>query len=144
MNLVKKHKLETCACFNVRKSARVLTQYYDEALHPIGLRATQFTTLAILSQAENITISDLADVLVMDRTTLTRNLRPLEDQGFLKSETGEDRRTRVIRLSNKGMSKLKTAIPFWIKAQKSVVSHFGNSRFNSLLGELNFVEKITA
>lgn len=144
MNLVKKHKLETCACFNVRKSARVLTQHYDKAMHPIGLRATQFTILATLSQTENIAISDLADALVMDRTTLTRNLRPLEDQGFLKSEPGKDRRTRIIRLSNKGLKKLKTAIPFWINAQKSVVNHFGDSRFNNLLGELNFVEKLTA
>ena len=119
-SLAQKHNLKTCACFNIRKSARVLTQHYDEAMQSIGLRATQFTILAVLSNVKAITVTQMADFLVMDRTTLTRNLRPLEKQGFLKIQPGEDRRTRVISLSTKGLNKLKSAIPLWTKAQKSV------------------------
>ena len=120
----------------------MLTQHYDSAMHPIGLRATQFTILAVLSHVETITITDLADFLVMDRTTLTRNLRPLEKQGFLNTRPGDDRRTRVINLSKKGLKKLQTAIPLWTRAQKSVVAYLGKNRFRNLLAELNYVEQL--
>ena len=141
-SLAQQHGLQNCACFNIRKSARVLTQHYDTAMQPIDLRATQFTILAMLSAHSGITVTDLADCLMMDRTTLTRNLRPLETQGLVNTRPGDDKRTRLIELSKKGKNKLEKAIPLWKRAQKQVKEYMGINRFNDLLTELNYVEKI--
>lgn len=141
-SLAQQHGLQNCACFNIRKSARVLTQHYDAALQPIELRATQFTILAVLSVYSGITVTDLADCLMMDRTTLTRNLRPLENQGLVNTRPGDDKRTRLIELSKKGKNKLEKAIPLWKKAQKQVTDYMGRNRFNKFLTELNYVDKI--
>jgi len=141
-SLVQQHDLQNCACFNVRKSARVITKHYDEALHSLELKPTQFTILAVLSSVDAITVTDLADYMILDRTTLTRNLRPLEKQGMIKTGAGEDRRTRMISLSKKGLNKLEKAIPLWEQAQKDVTKYLGNNRFNNFLNELNYVEKM--
>ena len=141
-SLAQQHGLQNCACFNVRKSARVLTQHYDAAMQSIDLRATQFTILGVLSAHSGITVTDLADCLMMDRTTLTRNLRPLETQGLVNTRPGDDKRTRLIDLSKKGKNKLEKAIPLWKQAQKQVTEHMGNKRFNDFLTELNYVDKI--
>ena len=141
-SLAQQHDLKNCACFNVRKSARVITKHYDDALQSIELKPTQFTILAVLSSVDTITVTDLADFMILDRTTLTRNLRPLEKQGMIKTEAGEDRRTRMISLSKKGLNKLEKAIPLWKQAQKDVTKYMGNNRFNQFLNELNFVEKM--
>ena len=141
-SLAQQHGLQNCACFNVRKSARVLTQYYDTAMQSIDLRVTQFTILAVLSAQSGITVTDLSNHLMMDRTTLTRNLRPLENQGLVKTRPGDDKRTRLIELSKKGKNKLEKAIPLWKQAQKQVTRYMGNNRFNDFLTELHYVEKI--
>ncbi len=84
-----------CVCFNIRKSARAITQLYEDALRPTGLRATQFTLLVATRVMGTATISGLAKGLVMDRTTLTRNMKPLEKHGFIRITPGkEDRRER--------------------------------------------------
>jgi DNA-binding MarR family transcriptional regulator len=142
-SLAQKHNLQNCACFNVRKSARVITKHYDDALQSLELKPTQFTILAVLSSVDAITVTDLADYMVLDRTTLTRNLRPLEKQGMIKTGAGEDRRKRMISLSKKGLNKLEKAIPLWKKAQKDVTRYMGNNRFDSFLSELNYMEKMT-
>lgn len=142
-SLKQQHDLQNCACFNVRKSARVLTKHYDNALQPLELKPTQFTILAVLSSVDAITVTDLADYMILDRTTLTRNLRPLEKQGMIKTGAGDDRRTRMISLSKKGLSKLENAIPLWKQAQKEVNEYLGNNRFDKFLNELNYVEKMS-
>ncbi len=134
--------LPDCACFNIRKSARVLTQHFDEILKSCDLRATQFSILAFVSHIDAISVSDLAGHLIMDRTTLTRNLRPLEKRGFIKTVPGIDRRTRMISLTSKGHKKLQQTMPLWEKAQTSVLDYLGTNRFNNLLTELHFVEKL--
>ncbi|MBL4712869.1 MAG: MarR family transcriptional regulator, partial [Gammaproteobacteria bacterium] len=88
------------------------------------------------------TVTDLADYMILDRTTLTRNLRPLEKQRLIKTGAGEDRRTRMISLSKKGLNKLKKAIPLWKQAQKEVSQYLGHNRFDKFLNELNYVEKM--
>lgn len=121
----------------------MITKHYDEALQPLELKPTQFTILAVLSSVDAITVTDLADAMILDRTTLTRNLRPLEKKGMIKTGAGEDRRTRMISLSKKGLNKLKKAIPLWKQAQKEVTEYMGGNRFDKFLNELNYVEKMT-
>jgi len=141
-SLLQQHALHKCACFNTRKSARVLTKHYDDALQTLELKPTQFTILAILSSVDVITVTELANIMILDRTTLTRNLRPLEKQKLIKTAAGDDRRTRMISLTKKGLIKLEAAIPLWKQAQKEVTKYLGNKRFDLFLNELNYVEKM--
>ena len=127
-----------CVCFNIRKSARALTQLYDEALRPTGLRATQFTLLVATRVMGTATISSLAKGLVMDRTTLTRNLKPLEKQGFIRVMPGkEDRREREITLTLGGQEILSEAFPLWKSVQQSVVESLGKRRVTRLMKDLS-------
>ena len=133
-----------CACFNVRKAARVITQNFDEIMQPSGLRATQFTILVMIASSDAATMSELADKLVMDRTTLTRNLKPLQEQGLIKDVSGADRRTRSINLTGKGRGMLLKTLPLWKKAQARMTRYLGEQRFAGLLGELRSFERLTA
>ena len=110
-----------CACFSLRKAARAVTQLYDKTLEPSGLRVTQFTLLVALSLTDQLTLSQVAEHLVMDRTTLTRNVVPLERDGLVKRERGPDRRERYLRVTPAGRRALEQALPLWRQAQAQVV-----------------------
>lgn len=125
-----------CACFNLRKASRVMTQHFDEVLKPSGLLVTQFTILAAVAIVKSATVNELAEMLVMDRTTLTRNLKPLEREGWLKSEPGQDQRTRIIALTEAGEAVLAKALPLWKQAQSMVETALGQQRWNTLLAHL--------
>ncbi len=130
-------ELSGCVCFNLRKAARTITHHYDEILKPSGLLVTQFTVLAAISVAKSKTINELAEILVMDRTTLTRNLKPLEREEWLRVEHGQDRRTRMISLTTKGELALAKAIPLWRSAQDNVEKLLGHERLGILLSNLS-------
>jgi len=134
--------VRNCACFNLRKTSRAITQHYDRLLQPSGLRVTQFTILVVIATAESITITRMAKQLVMDRTTLTRNLRPLEKQGFIEIMPGDDLRTRYVTLSKKGRNVLTKALPLWEKAQQRFEIGFGDDRFQSMLSDLSETREI--
>ena len=127
---------QACACFNLRKAARAVTQLYDDALKPAGVLATQFPLLATTARLERATVSELAEAMVMDRTTLTRNLRPLERDGLLRTEPGTDRRVREVSLTKKGQKILFEAYPLWRQAQAQVARGLGRKRMKHLVTEL--------
>lgn len=131
-----------CLCFNVRKASRIITQIYDEHMSETGLRGTQFTIIVMITINESLTINKLAEALVMDRTTLTRNLKPLEKQGLIEIFPGVDRRTRAVRLTPLGFKTLKKALPLWQQAQDLVNKKLGQQRFDHLLKELRAVKKL--
>jgi DNA-binding MarR family transcriptional regulator len=134
----------TCACINVRRAARALTSYYDtRLLAACGLRATQMTPLVALYLGGPQTINEMAGRLDLDRTTLTRNLRLLEDAGLLDIRSGTDQRTRVVALTRRGTSTLLEALPVWEEAQAHVVQGVGEHRFHSLLGQLSEIVGLT-
>lgn len=128
--------VSTCACFNFRKASRVVTQHFDRILKPSGLLITQFTILVAVSMAKAGTINELAEILVMDRTTLTRNLKPLEREGWLRIEPGQDQRTRMVSLTSDGEKTLAKAISLWKQAQDSLVEALGQQRWIALLSHL--------
>lgn len=134
---------ENCACFATRKVARAITQSYDEALRPIGLRATQFTLLVGIAVAGRVTVSDLSEKLVMDRTTLARDVRPLETQAWVDITPGQDRRVRLLSLTEKGWRLLQKAIPLWAGIQKRLVTKIGNRRWDGLRKELGTMVSLT-
>jgi DNA-binding MarR family transcriptional regulator len=132
----------SCLCLNLRRSARRLTQKYDDALRPSGLKITQFTLLAALEGFERTTLQPLADFMGMDRTTLTRNLALLERDGLVTVARGEqDRREQWITLSPAGCEAVKKAMPFWRTAQSAAMATLGESEAKRLLDELRQVSE---
>lgn len=121
-----------CMCASLRRASRVLTQIYEEALRPTGLRATQFTLLQALSLAGEVTQGDLGRMLAIDSTTLTRTLEIMSRRGWITERRGEDRRERWIRLSRGGHDQLKRALPVWENAQARVARQLGNKRWREL------------
>ena len=132
-------EVQRCACATVRRTDRVLTQFYDEILAPSGLYITQFTLLATLSQAAPATINRLAEIMDMDRTTLSRNLEVLVKQHMVRIEEGEDRRMRQVHLTQEGEQALRRALPLWQEAQARIEHALGRERFDGLLTELSAV-----
>ncbi len=128
---------ENCACFNFRKASRAITNHFDLALHPCGLRSTQLVILLASHVAGSSSVAHLAEDLVVDRSTLTRNLKPLESAELLSIQPGSDRRTRMVELTDKGREALLAAIPLWQKAQASYVEHFGSDRWEQLRKDLS-------
>ena len=125
-----------CTCFNLRKAARAVTQAYDKAMRPSGLRATQFSLLSAVSKLGPVGIKDLAKALVMDRTTLGRNLKVLSDRRLLDIGEGDDRRYRPITLTPQGRESLDLALPLWRQAQTRMANGLGHDRLAEFLGNL--------
>jgi len=136
-------QLSNCACFNLRKTTRAVTQYYDQCMKSAGLRGTQFTILSVLFEAKCLTITHLAAFLMMDRTTLTRNLKPLEKQGFIQILPGADQRTRELRLTEKGFKNFKIARPLWEAAQSNMIEKLGAPALKKLLDMLDETVAVT-
>ena len=128
---------QTCIGVNLRKASRAVTQLYEEVMRPCGLLPTQFSLLVATRRLGPVSISSLAEALVMDRTTLTRNLKPLERDGFLVVKPGkDDQRSREVTLTTKGLDQLERALPLWKKAQQRMTQELGTDRLNQLLGNL--------
>lgn len=122
-----------CNCLAMRQAARHISQLYDQFLAPTGLRCTQFSILKILGTRGSISVNALAALLVMDRTTLGRNLLPLERAGLIGiGKKSTDRRQKEIRLSEQGEEKLREADVAWLRAQESFEEHFGAGRAREL------------
>jgi DNA-binding MarR family transcriptional regulator len=131
---------EDCNCFAVRSAARHVTQFYDQFLAPIGLRTTQYSILARLKRLGPQSINTLAESMVMDRTTLGRNILPLERDGLIKIEpSASDRRVRELRLTKAGEKRLQAAIEAWSQAQARFETSFGTKRAAELRAMLRAV-----
>ena len=129
--------LENCACHKARAAARVVTRAYDEALRPVGLRATQLAVLVAVATDEAISINALAQVLGMDRTTLTRNLRPLEKEGLVARSVEGWRRSRALKITKKGRSRLREALPLWGRAQHALRKRLGDRNWEAVRNGLD-------
>lgn len=132
-----------CACNNIRKASRALAQLFNEALKPSGLRATQFALLVAIATTGAASLTHLGQRLVMDRTTLTRSLKPLEKRGLVAIATGEDRRTRAVTLTARGREALARALPLWERAQARVVRGLGQKRWRALLASSSAAVELT-
>lgn len=130
-----------CVAFGVRRASRVVTSHYDRHLAAHGLRSTQFTILNALNALEDVTINELAGQLQSDRTTLTRNLARLEQQGWVSRSRGTDRRNRHVRLTPPGRKKLEASVPAWQAAQTSLASQLGRARYQRLMTDLSLLEE---
>jgi DNA-binding MarR family transcriptional regulator len=117
-----------CACTRARQASRVLSRIYDAALRPIGLQESQLTVLTAIAHfgEAGASMGNLARVLLMERTTLTRNLVPLEKAELVRvARSPHDARTRMVFLSRAGERMIVTALPLWERAQKRVREKIG-------------------
>jgi len=122
-----------CMCGSLRRTARALTQLYEQALRPLGLRSTQFTVLQVLSRAGEVSQGQLGEMLAMDSTTLTRTLEIMSRQGWITERRGEDRRERWLRLAKGGETQLNRALPVWEKVQSRLRRQLGDQAWTNLL-----------
>ncbi len=121
-----------CAVMNFRQVARSVTARFDDQLRPVGLRATQLNLLMAIETSTAVTITDLAEILAMDRTTMTRNLKLLRQRKLV------DRKR--IALTAKGRRAAAAALPLWEKAQAEILDSLGKKRWAALLDELEAVK----
>jgi len=121
-----------CAVMNFRQVARSVTARFDDQLRPVGLRATQLNLLMAIEASTAVTITDLAEILAMDRTTMTRNLKLLRERKLVESKR--------IALTSKGRRAAAEALPLWEKAQAEILSSLGKKRWAALLDELAAVK----
>jgi DNA-binding MarR family transcriptional regulator len=127
-------------CASLRRTSRALTQLYEDALRPTGLRGTQFTVLQTLSLAGEVTQGQLGQILVMDSTTLTRTLNIMSRHGWIVKRRGEDRREWRMRLSRAGETQFKVALPHWEKAQTRLRRQLGEELSDNLM---KLTQKVT-
>ncbi len=134
------HKTEIadqrCVCATLRKASRAVSQMFDAALRPSGLRATQFHILAEVSGAGETTITQLTKRMVMDQTTLTRSIAILERDGLIRAVAKADARLKALQLTAKGSEALGRAQPLWAAAQESMVKLIGSDSWKVLGAEM--------
>ena len=120
---------DVCNCLAARQAARHITQFYDQFLAASGLRTTQFSILAKLRRLGPMTINRLAAEMVMDRTTLGRNILPLERDGLIAVEQGSsDRRSKELRVTKPGEARFRAGVKGWVQAQRQFEKAFGAKR----------------
>jgi DNA-binding MarR family transcriptional regulator len=125
--------LVDCNCRAMRQAARTVTQFYDRHLAPSGLRISQFGILAMLKHKGPVTINELAAELIVDRTTLGRNILPLERDGFITIKPNAlDRRSKEVHLSAAGERRFREASKYWAEAQAHFETAFGAKRSTDL------------
>jgi len=129
-----------CTCLRLRKASRRVSQVYDQCLAPFGLTVTQYGVLGHLATFAGISIGELAEKLVMDPTTLTRNLRPLQRQGMVAvARNRRDRRQRALQLTAAGRKVFETARQGWVEAQRQLEQKLGTRETPALNAALDRV-----
>jgi DNA-binding MarR family transcriptional regulator len=118
-------------------AARAVTRLYDDFLRSVGLRATQLAVLVAVGNEDVTSITELAKFMGMDRSTLTRNLAPLEREGLIRIGNEGWRRSRTVEITQKGRSRLREALPFWEKAQKTMRQKLGSRRWPVIMADLD-------
>jgi DNA-binding MarR family transcriptional regulator len=124
--------LAECACFDLRKATRAVSRMYDDFLRDAGLNVTQFSLLRLIRTEKEISVSTLSRYMVMDRTSITRALVPLERDALIKSRPGADKRIRIVSLTKKGLKLVEEAEPKWRRAQEALMETIGEGRWSAM------------
>lgn len=133
-----------CASFNFRRTARAVTRLYDQAFQKFGIRSTQFSILIAVAKTQPVSISQVAEILVIDRTTLTRSLGLMQKQGLLSISPRSVKRQRFINLTVEGEKLLAQVLPEWRKVQERFVHTIGPDYWLKLREELESVSSLVS
>jgi DNA-binding MarR family transcriptional regulator len=136
-DVIESYIVESCACHKVRMAARAVTRAYDDALRPVGLRATQLAVLVAIAVEGAMSITALAKFMIMDRSTLTRNLRPLEEEGLVAVGLEGWRRSRTLEVTEKGRLRLAEALPLWKQTQETLRRKLGDQNWVKIHSDLD-------
>ena len=132
-----------CACNKLRRSARILSALYDEAMGPSGLTVTQFSLLRMLQRSGPSSLTAFAEATAYDRTTLNRTLGSLEERGLIRSEAGTDRRNRIVAITEEARETMRRAQPYWEEAQARIEAALGSDHAR-LFTLLDRIEELRA
>jgi len=137
--------MQECACSSMRKTTRLITQYYDQALRSTGLRSTQCSVLITVSQHPCLSVGELATLMVMDQTTVTRTIGILREQGLIHVHAEEnDARRKSICLTEGGAKKLEEVVPLWQQVQQEFEQKIGLAAYREFIAQLAYVhERLT-
>jgi DNA-binding MarR family transcriptional regulator len=133
------HAIDACVCNKARMAARVVTRIYDEALRPTGLRANQFAVLVALGTDGAMSIAALAKAMAMDRSTLTRNLLPLEAARLVTRGDEGWRRSKSVDITAKGRARLRDGLPLWQAAQSELFRKLGPASWSRVQAGLDLI-----
>ena len=133
-----------CLCNALRQASRAVSRLYDEELRGAGLRATQYSLLRVLVRAGQLRQGDLSGLTSLDETTLTRNLRPLVDAGWVAVRSGSDRREKLVTITAAGTAKLAEARPAWERAQARMQALLPEETWQGLMAALSEVARLAA
>lgn len=135
-----------CLCTGLRQAAQVATQFYDDALAPAGIKITMFRLLRRIEEAGTPNISELANIVQLDRSTLGRNLKVLERANLVRMSHGEDERMRTVELTPLGRRKFTKAVPLWCSAQRAMEKKIGMSEEDifTIVSRLQTLEQLNA
>src|SRR5712691_6215722 len=132
-----------CFCNALRQASRAVSRLYDEELRGVGLRTTQYSLLRVLARAGQVRQGDLSGLASLDETTLTRNLRPLVDAGWIAVRSGDDRREKLVTITEAGTAKLAEARPAWERAQTRMQALLPEKAWQGLMAILPEVARRT-
>lgn len=131
-----------CNCMNVRRASRAVTQFYDAILKPSGLTIAQVGLLRQIDLATELSITELAQLIRVDRTTLNRNLKPLQQAGLLTITAGKDSRVRLITLSESGRTALASGLALWDAAQQQLQDYLGEEDLGKFIQLMTRLEAL--
>jgi DNA-binding MarR family transcriptional regulator len=126
---IRNELLTECACFDLRRATRAVSRMYDDFLRDAGLNITQFSLLRMICAQKEPSISTLGGHMVMDRTSISRALAPLERDGLIHSRSGVDKRIRMVSATNKGRRLVEDVEPKWREAQEALIETIGVERW---------------
>jgi DNA-binding MarR family transcriptional regulator len=143
MHIMKKQldmtSVDNCTCFNVRRTSRAITQFFDAEMRRHGIRPTQTPILGALQAKKGWSMAELSEWLAMERTTLLRNLRPLQRDGLARAKGGGQGGHVELEITEKGRTALANALPAWCSAQDKVVAILGRERWSAIISDLEDV-----
>ena len=134
--------LAQCACFDLRKATRAVSRLYDDRLRTCGLNITQYSMLRMIEYGQQISVSTLSRYMVMDQTSITRALAPLERDGLIRRRAGSDQRMLIVSLTKKGTKLITKAKPHWDEAQKIFLDLIGDQRWTVMRGLLRDTTRV--
>lgn len=135
--------LAVCACNNLRRASRAVTQFYDDKLQSVGLRSTQLVILLAVMRGDHAGIAELARALGMDASTLNRNLRPLRQRRLVRIAEGRSGQRKTVSLTAAGRKAIEDATPIWQTVQSQIIGRLGKGRYRGLLADLALIAAAT-
>lgn len=128
------HKVKMdCYCINLRRAANIVSDLYDHCLDPAGLSVTQYSLLSNLQKIDSCSVTDLANYVGLERTTVVRTLRPLFAKGLISDASAPEQRNKILQVTKKGEGVLEQCRALWEQAQKEVERRMGSENVNTLM-----------